>query len=95
MADHITEFNGLQVIPPLHRTSEGWAEEQPLTCTCGGEWFLIGWTACSCRTDTFAPGHRTWECRACGRSAALGCLGPAVLGPMEGYGCRTGRAEGK
>jgi len=93
MAERITEFEGLQVIPSLHRTPEGWAEERPETCPCGGEQFLIGWAACACRTDTLAPGHRTWECLECGRRTALGCLGPAGLGPMQSYGCRTGRTR--
>jgi hypothetical protein len=60
MAERITEFEGLQVIPPLYRTPEGWAEERPAACACGEERFLIGWAACACRTDTLAPGHRTW-----------------------------------
>lgn len=94
MAERLTEFEGLRVIPPLVRTLEGWAEEQPSACGCGGERFLIGWTACSCRTDTLAPGHRTWECLACRRHDALGCLGPSGLGPMESYGCRNGHTEG-
>src|SRR5699024_113530 len=72
---------------------EGWAEEQPAMCPCGGERFLIGWAACSCRTDTLAPGHRTWECLACRRRTALGCLGPAGLGPMQSYGGPTGRTR--
>ena len=93
MAESITEFEGLQVIPPLYRTPEGWAEERPAACACGEERFLIGWAACACRTDTFAPGHRTWECLACSRRTALGCLGSAGLGPMQSYGCRTGRTR--
>lgn len=93
MAERMTESEGLQVIPALLRTREGWAEEQPSVCACGSEQFLIGWTACSCRTDTISPGHRTWECLACSRCTALGCLGPAGLGPMESYGCRTVRGK--
>ena len=93
--DMITEYQGLQVIPPLIHTAQGWAEQQPMTCSCGSVQFLIGWTACSCRTDTVAPGHRTWECRACGHRSVLGCLGKAGPGPMDSYGCRTGPAVGR
>lgn len=90
MAERITEFEGLQVIPPLYRTPEGWAEERSAACACGEERFLIGWAACACRTDTLAPGHRTWECTACGQRVALGCRGSADPGPMEAYGCGSG-----
>lgn len=84
------EYGGKLLIPPLMRSPEGWAEQTPPSCECGSSRALIGWTACGCRTDTLAPGHRTWECRACGNVALLGCLGAEELGPMESYGCRPG-----
>ena len=90
MGEVMHEYNGKLLFPPLVRTPQGWAEQQPPRCACGSARNLIGWTACSCRSDTGAPGHRTWTCRDCGLSTAVGCLGPAGLGPMESYGCRTG-----
>lgn len=91
----MTECGVLRVIPPLVRTAQGWAEQQPSDCSCGSRRFLVGWTACSCRRDTLAPGHRTWECQQCHRREVLGCLGAAGPGPIEGYGCRTGYAAGR
>jgi hypothetical protein len=88
------EVGGKRVLPPLVRSSAGWAEQGPTRCACGGTRFIIGWTACACRTDTLAPGHRTWICRHCEHRTAVGCLGPAGPGPMESYGCRTGE-EGR
>lgn len=84
-------------IPPLVRTSEGWAERGPERCSCGSTRFLVGWTACSCRTGTLGPGHRTWECQQCGRRVVLGCLEAPVMGPLDEYGCaqRRGSLRGR
>lgn len=86
----LTELDGQQIIPPLIRTPHGWVEQKPARCgACEGTRFLIGWTACACRTDTLAPGHRTWACQTCGQYERLGCLDAAAqAGPMEEYGCR-------
>lgn len=85
----LTELDGLAIVPPLIRTPHGWTEQSPVRCgSCEGTRFLIGSTACSCRTDTLAPGHRTWTCRECGQHERVGCLGAgAQRGPMEEYGC--------
>ncbi|GAB4097668.1 hypothetical protein GCM10028787_31430 [Brachybacterium horti] len=83
----IEEYGGMRLIPPLVRSAEGWAEQRPRECACGSRRFLVGWMACSCRTDTLGPGHRTWECRECGRRELLGCLELPELGPLDEYGC--------
>ncbi|GAB4097771.1 hypothetical protein GCM10028787_32460 [Brachybacterium horti] len=89
----IAEYEGLRLIPPLVRTAQGWAERRSSECSCGGRRFLVGWTACSCRTDTLGPGHRTWECQQCGRRAVLGCLEAPVMGPLDEYGCAERRGS--
>lgn len=93
MPEVLYEYGGKLLIPPLMRSPEGWAEQMPPSCGCGCSRALVGWTACGCRTDRLAPGHRTWECRANGNLARLGCLGAEGLGPMESYGCRTGEDQ--
>lgn len=93
MLEALHEYGGKLLIPPLVRVKDGWAEQSPPPCQCGSSEAIVGWEACGCRTDTLAPGHRTWECRACGERAVLGCLGAEGLGPMESYGAvpvRTG-----
>ena len=87
----IAELAGLRLIPPLVRSTEGWVEQRPIQCSCGNGRFLVGWMACSCRTDTLGPGHRTWECQQCGRRAVLGCLEAPVMGPLDEYGCAERR----
>lgn len=89
MGAHLTELDGRAILPPLIRTPHGWVEQQPVGCgSCEGTRFLIGWTACGCRTDALAPGHRTWTCRQCGQHERVGCLDEtAQRGPMEEYGC--------
>src|SRR5699024_9652453 len=87
IGDVLTELEGKKLIPPLVRTVDGWAEPRPDPCLCGRGQLLVGWAACSCRDDAVAPGHRTWECSACGHRVALGCRGSADPGPMEAYGC--------
>jgi len=76
----IHEYDGLKVIPPLLRTADGWVQQRPTPCPqCGADEHLVGWLACGCRSDTLAPGHRTWICRRCDHRRALGCFG-------EGFG---------
>ena len=91
IGDELTELEGKKLIPSLVRTSDGWAERRPGPCACGSSRALVGWAACSCRNDTVAPGHRTWECATCGHRVALGCLGSVDPGPMEAYGCGSSR----
>jgi len=83
----MTDYQGLRLIPPLLRGTEGWAEQRPPACDCSSDRFLIGWRACSCRADTLAPGHRTWECQRCGSVEVLGCLEAPAEGPLDEYGC--------
>lgn len=89
MGEVLYEWEGKLLLPPLVRTSRGWAQQQPPPCGCGSQSSLQGWTACSCRDDTVGPGHTTWICRECDKRTAVGCLGQRGLGPMESYGCRT------
>lgn len=46
------EMGGKLLLPPLVRGAGGWAEQGPDPCSCGGVGHLVGWAACSCRTDT-------------------------------------------
>lgn len=84
----LDEVGGKLLLPPLVRVPGGWAEQGPEPCSCGGLGYLVGWVACSCRSDTLAPGHRTWQCAGCATLTRVGCLGLAGQGPMESYGCR-------
>lgn len=90
----LTELDGLAIVPALIRTPHGWIEQAPTRCgSCEGTRLLIGWTACGCRSDTLAPGHRTWTCQECGQHERVGCQdADAQRGPMEEYGC-TRRAS--
>lgn len=90
MGATLTEWDGQLIVPPLIRTPRGWIEQAPSRCeNCGGDSILIGWTACACRTDTLAPGHRTWTCQKCGQHERVSCLdASAQRGPMDEYGCR-------
>ena len=83
------ELDGKAVIPPLTRTQAGWGEPQAPNCSsCSNTRILVGWVACSCRRDTFSPGHRTWTCANCYQVTRLGCVNKnANLGPLEEYGC--------
>lgn len=75
MSETIHEYDGLRVIPPLTRTAAGWMQQPPTPCLqCGAVEHLVGWHACSCRSDTLAPGHRTWICQRCDHRRVLGCL---------------------
>ncbi len=89
IGESLLELDGLAIVPALIRAPGGWIEQSPVSCgSCEGTRFLIGWAACSCRSDTLAPGHRTWECRECGQHERVGCLGAGgQRGPMEEYGC--------
>lgn len=92
MGETLHELNGRVLLPPLIRTPAGWVEVRPVQCAqCDGRRLLIGWTSCSCRTDTSMGGHRTWTCRGCGQTEHVGCLGEREgQGPMESYGCGRG-----
>lgn len=89
MGEVMYEIEGKLLLPPLVRTAHGWSEQGPPRCECGSWRFLNGWLACSCRVDTYGPGHRLWSCRECDKRTAVGCLGDTGLGPMESYGCNN------
>ncbi|GAB4097801.1 hypothetical protein GCM10028787_32760 [Brachybacterium horti] len=91
----LTELDGRTILPPLIRTPRGWAERPPSRCgACEGTQLLVGWTACACRTDTLAPGHRTWTCQTCGQHDRLGCLdATSQARPMQEYGCRSSQPD--
>ena len=64
MGGTLTEIGGLAIVPALIRTPHGWIEQAPNRCgSCKGTRLLIGWTACSCRSDTLCtdtePGNAT------------------------------------
>lgn len=80
----LTHLDARELVPPLRRTVEGWAEPFPPACGCGSAQFLVGWTACSCGSDAVGPGHRTRECR---RRDVLGCVAKPLMGPLDKYGC--------
>lgn len=76
LGEILHEHNGKRVIPPLIRTPDGLAEQQPTPCPrCGAAEHLVGWHACNCRSDALMGGHRTWICKACDHRQSLGCLG--------------------
>lgn len=58
----------------LTRTEHGWTEPLPPRCGCGEVRHMVGWHTCLCGGGPLSGGHRTWECRGCGRMTMVGCV---------------------
>lgn len=88
------EHEGLRLTPPLVRTAQGWAEQCPLECSCGGGRFLVGWPACSCRTDTLGradiPVTPSIDARSSGRGSPSGQTSGSG-GGLHDFECRWWR----